>query len=77
MQLALLEAAALLAAADREPELEQVHAVAHQLTFELRGLTQELVTLQDRERSELARDLGRTPAPVFLPGEVVPDYKPG
>ncbi len=27
--------------------------------------------------SELARDLGRAPAPVFLPGEVVPDSKPG
>jgi hypothetical protein len=35
VQLALLEAAALLGAADREPELEQVHAAAHELALEL------------------------------------------
>ncbi|HJY87701.1 MAG TPA: TlpA disulfide reductase family protein [Candidatus Acidoferrales bacterium] len=27
--------------------------------------------------SELARLLGRSPAPVFKPDEIVPDYKPG
>jgi peroxiredoxin len=31
----------------------------------------------ERISSELARLLGRSPAPVFKPDEVVPDYKPG
>jgi hypothetical protein len=38
---ALLEAAALLLAADREPELDQVHAAAHQVALELRRLAHE------------------------------------
>ena len=42
MHLALLEAAALLLAADREPELDQVDAAAHQVALELRRLAHEL-----------------------------------
>jgi hypothetical protein len=40
--LALLEAAALLLAADAEPELDQVHATAHQVALKLRCLAHEL-----------------------------------
>src|SRR5450755_703939 len=45
MRLALLEAAALLGPADREPELEQIHAGTNQLAFEFGDLAQELVVL--------------------------------
>jgi len=38
---ALLEAAALLLATDREPELDQVHAAPHQVAFELGRLAHE------------------------------------
>jgi hypothetical protein len=45
VHLALLEAAALLGPADREPELDQVHTAAHQHAFELGRLAHELGVL--------------------------------
>ncbi|MPN05705.1 hypothetical protein SDC9_152958 [bioreactor metagenome] len=42
MRLALLEAAALLFAAHAEPELDEVHATAHQVALELGRLAHEL-----------------------------------
>ena len=43
--LALLEPPQLLLSADTEPELDQVHAAAHQMALELRGLAHELGVL--------------------------------
>ena len=46
VRLALLEAAALLLAADAEPELHQMHAAAHEVAFELRP---DYFSLQDTD----------------------------
>ena len=50
MRLAFLEAAALFFSAHREPELEQMHARAHQLPFEFGCLAQEFVDLVVRAK---------------------------
>ena len=62
MLLALLEAPALLLAADRKPELDQVNVVARQHALELRRLTHELQVLLVRAEAHHALD----------PGAVVP-----
>jgi hypothetical protein len=55
---ALLEAAALLGAADREPELDQVDAAAHQVALELGRLAHELVVLGIGAKAHHALDAG-------------------
>ena len=53
MPLALGEAALLLGATDGEPQLDEVHTAAHEVTFELRCLAHELrvPTLEDAQRT--------------------------
>ncbi len=65
MHLAFLEAASLLLAADRKPELDQVYATAHQITLELGGLAHEFLVLMLRAKPHDTLDAG-----TVVPGAV-------
>jgi hypothetical protein len=54
----LLEAAALLGAADAEPELEEAHTGAHQMALEFGSLAHELVVLGIAAEAHHALDAG-------------------
>ena len=65
MRLALLEAAPLLLAAHREPELDQVDAAVHEVALELRRLAHEFVVLLVAAEAHHALDAG-----AVVPGAV-------
>ncbi|MCY1293467.1 hypothetical protein D9M70_427270 [compost metagenome] len=65
VDLAFAKAAALLFLADREPELEQVDAAAHQVALELRGLLQEVLVLTRGAEAHHVFDAG-----AVVPGAV-------
>src|SRR5262249_30708433 len=68
MPLALEEAAALLLAAHREPELDEVHPAAREVALELGCLTQELRVLLFRAEAHDVFDAG-----AVVPGTVEQD----